>query len=142
MPSPSTVVKWAGGYVKNAPPGFSERYNQARLIQADVRFEKLVDTANAAGVDLVSINRTKLIIDTEKWSLSKQYRAKYGDRTTLEHDTPKDSPFAVKSEVRSVVDVLSDDARELIRKEVYAHLQSVQVEEDVSERGRITRRKT
>lgn len=87
---PETTVRY---YVIWNTKGITARYNEARLIGLDVRAENLRDMAQKAldGVkpdDRVASARVlaiRLIVDTEKWLLSKLAPKTYGDRQTTEH---------------------------------------------------------
>ncbi len=136
MPKPSAVCNWASGRDPGAvADDFPDRYLNARRVQADVRFDELIDTARSAPPDQVSVNKARLLIDTMKWSLSKQYREKYGDHSQVEHSTPPGSPFAVTSDTAAVVGALSPDALAAIKAAVWSSVQDVGSDEDVSERG-------
>lgn len=135
MPKPANVCRWASGANADVPEDFPARYAAARRVQADVRFDELIDTAKATPSDPASVNQARLVIDTMKWSLAKQYREKYGDHSSFEHSTPAGSPFQVKGETASVVGGLSEDALASIKAAVWGSVQGVESDEDVSERG-------
>lgn len=136
MPKPSAVCNWASGRDPGAvADDFPDRYLNARRVQADVRFDELIDTARSAPPDQVSVNKARLLIDTMKWSLAKQYREKYGDHSSVEHSTPAGSPFEVKGETASLVGALSTDALASIKAAVWGSVQGVDSVEDVGERG-------
>lgn len=42
------------------------------------------------------INRSRLIVDTKKWLMSKLAPKKYGERTQLEHSGPDGTPLVIK----------------------------------------------
>lgn len=135
MPKPSTVCKWALPGCAGVPEDFPARYLAARRIQADVRFDELVDTARSVSPDIPSINAARLIIDTMKWSLAKQYRDKYGDHSSVEHSTTPGSPFEVKSETAAVVGSLTTDALASIKSAVWSSVQGADSTDDVGERS-------
>jgi hypothetical protein len=97
MPAQSTVFKWLTENVK-----FSEQYAHARVAQAELMADELLDIAddgsndwmdrydkegNVSGrvVDQEAINRSRLRVDTRKWIASKLLPKKYGDKIDHEH---------------------------------------------------------
>lgn len=111
MPPESTVRGW----VVDDVDAFSARYTRARDIGLDCENDAMLDVARNGANDykLVSrgegqpelvpdhehIARSRLIVDTMKWRLSKMAPKRYGDRLELAGDP--DAPIKV-----SVADVL------------------------------------
>jgi hypothetical protein len=78
MPAPSTVCLWN---LENIF-GFSEQYRRARQIQAELLADQIFSYADERGEDH---NRSRLMVDTRKWYLSKVLPKIYGDKITQEH---------------------------------------------------------
>lgn len=113
LPAKRTILDWASGEVEGVPDDFPHRYARAMELQADSRFDGLRQIARdveEGGRD--SINAARLMIDTEKWILARQYRAKYGDRSAIDHGNQPDNPLISTDPVRD----MSDEARKKIQK--------------------------
>lgn len=85
------------------PDAFRDRYAHAMEVQADSRFDALRQIARdveEGGRD--SINAARLLIDTEKWILARQYRAKYGDRSAVDHGNQPDNPLTSTEPTRQM----------------------------------------
>lgn len=78
MPSQSMVYRWLEQH-----GDFREQYAQARERQADAKFEKAWEIAEAATVDNVQVAR--LQVDTIKWQAAKLSPKKYGDKIDVNH---------------------------------------------------------
>lgn len=91
MPAWGTLSRW-----KRENEGFRNQYAQAAEDGWDYKAEELEEIARNESRDQVpdgkggfksdntAVNRDRLIIDTLKWSLSKKYPKKYGDKITNE----------------------------------------------------------
>lgn len=79
FPDPSTIHQWRKDYSE-----FSDNYRRAKLIQADILAEEILDIAD----DCTAENhpQAKLRIETRKWIASKLLPKKYGDKCGLEAD--------------------------------------------------------
>lgn len=86
MPPASTVRGW----VVSDIDGFGGRYSLAREAQADALFDELEETAAEAlsAESAVEIAARRLLIDTQKWRISKIVPSRYGDKVTQEHTGP------------------------------------------------------
>ena len=83
MPCHRTVMNWAF-HTDLVQDDFLQMYRRARQLQADIWADEIVELAEEA-VDGPSAQVARIKIDARKWACSKINPAKYGDRTTLEH---------------------------------------------------------
>ena len=67
---------------------FTEQYTRAREEGIDASFDELLDTAQAAlqAEGAVEVAARRLIVDTQKWRLSKLAPKKYGDKLAIGGD--------------------------------------------------------
>jgi hypothetical protein len=96
MPSAKAVYGWI-----KKEPAFAIAYRQARLVWSHAQMERaiiiasdgskdLIETDNGLQVDHENIQRSKLIVDTIKWAVSKANRAEFGDHVQIATpETPK-----------------------------------------------------
>lgn len=91
-PKPSTVLTWLA-----TDPIMAEQYARARDAQADALFDELEETAKQAltAETPVQVNALRLLVDTQKWRISKIVPKKYGDKLTNEHTGPDGGPMVV-----------------------------------------------
>jgi len=78
-------------------PVFREKYEAARVVQADILFDNLLDIADDSSEDWTTnedgerrlngeaVARSRLRIDARKWILSKLIPKKYGDKIEVNH---------------------------------------------------------
>jgi hypothetical protein len=103
MPASSTIFKWLSVF-----PAFAEQYTRAKREQAERLADELIELADDDSKDIsgelsmpngVAVQRSRLMVDTRKWYLSKVLPKVYGDKILNEH-TGKDGgamEFVVKS---------------------------------------------
>ncbi len=77
MPSRSTVMRW-----QNSDPDFEAKCARARLMQADLMDDKILDEANACDED--NYQAAKVRISAYQWRASKLAPKKYGDKVQAE----------------------------------------------------------
>jgi hypothetical protein len=79
MPAFMTVFNWI-----NAKPDFLDRYEQAKGKGCEAMAEEMMQIADD---DTVDVQRSRLMVDTRKWYLSKIKAKKYGEKldTTVTH---------------------------------------------------------
>ena len=93
----ATVFNWL---TDNSRPGFLEKYNKAKELQAEYYADELIDIADDTSNDymekvLISgevvqvvnsehIQRSRLRVDTRKWVASKLLPKRYGDKQELD----------------------------------------------------------
>ncbi len=83
MPGKSLFLKW----IKN-DKSMRDQYTCAREIGQATNFDGLRTIAKDCDDDKISVNKARLMIDTEKWILSKQNPKKYGDKLAVDqHNT-------------------------------------------------------
>ena len=95
MPSVATIFNWFTAF-----PEFLEQYTRAKEAQADALVEEMLDIADDGSNDWMAkhgkdgagtgfalngenVHRSRLRIDTRKWTASKLKAKKYGDSTQL-----------------------------------------------------------
>lgn len=76
-PSPSTVLEWCQ---ENA--AFGEHYTRARAFGYALRADGLMDTAEDMEIPA---DQKRIMIDAQKWELSKMLPKVYGDKLDLNH---------------------------------------------------------
>lgn len=120
MPVESTINLW-----RKKDPEFSAQYAQAKINQADLLAEEILDIADDATNDWMAtlgedergegwkyngehVNRSRLRIDTRKWLASKLLPKTYGDHSQKEDDR--------ENTMRELVDKFSDLAAQLAKK--------------------------
>lgn len=100
MPTHDTIFKWRYKY-----KDFSERYAQAKVKQAELLAEEIIDIADDGTNDWMEVrddqggvayklngehvNRSRLRIDTRKWHAAKLAPKIYGDHKKDDDDKPK-----------------------------------------------------
>lgn len=87
MPARSTVSLWS---IKDEPPGFSARYDRARMLQALAIGEDALDIADNTKEEA---NSRRVRVDTRKWFASKMHPSKFGDSTALRVSDPDGKPL-------------------------------------------------
>ena len=77
MPSKDTLYRW-----KREIPSFSDQFIRAREHRADARQDYIDEVLIMAQTGKLDYNTARLIIDTEKWQMSKEQPKYYGDRNS------------------------------------------------------------
>lgn len=106
-----------------ADPERARQYNLAYTIQADLRADEVDEIAqeldqNAAQMTAAQVQAKRVAIDAKKWSAGIRNRKKYGDRQTLEVETPQDPRDAktqleqLRKELGPVLSIVSTNAAE------------------------------
>lgn len=121
MPTRFTVNLWRSIY-----PEFSSMYAQAKLKQADLMAEEILEIADDATNDYMEslsqeeqgeawryngehVNRSRLRIDTRKWLASKLLPKQYGDKLLLEQKSEENEKL--KQELLELRKRLDDQNR-------------------------------
>lgn len=78
MPHRATVLRWM-----EADPAFATRCAHARVLQADLMDDKILDVAEASTPETSAADRVK--ISAYQWRAAKLAPKKYGDKIELEH---------------------------------------------------------
>lgn len=86
MPCPSSVYKWLGEV-----PEFSEKYQRAKLDQADFFVEELLEIPDTEE----DVQRAKLKTHVRMWAASKFKPKKYGDRLHQEVTGADGAPLQI-----------------------------------------------
>jgi hypothetical protein len=83
IPPESTVREW----VVDDREGFAAKYARAREIGMDAAADRLRDLARTAkGEDAAGVSAVALMVNTEKWYLSKIAPKKYGEKLDVTSD--------------------------------------------------------
>lgn len=75
---------------------FQERYVQAKMIDAHIKNDEIIEIADDLSrdeYDRNAVNRARLRIDARKWSMSKAHPKKYGNN--IEIESGEDSKITV-----------------------------------------------
>lgn len=80
MPNRSTVNLWLTNN-----ESFLDQYVKAKTVQADDAFDEIRALARTALDNPSLAHAVKVVIDADKWCLSKMLPKKYGDKTSIEH---------------------------------------------------------
>lgn len=107
FPSKSTVLKWI---FQDNNKEFSDQYDKARGIQAELLADEIFDIADDGQNDWMektysdgsvyttlnaeAIGRSRLRVDSRKWYLSKVLPKVYGEK--IEHSGPGGGPFIIE----------------------------------------------
>ncbi len=101
MPVYQTVCNW-----RRTIPEFLEAIANARLDQADILADKLLDVVEAEAVtdefgkvDAGMVAHNRLKADVYKWRASKLKPKEYGDKVQQEHSGPDGGPIVVSTGV-------------------------------------------
>lgn len=110
MPSRVTVLKW----VADDHEGFGKLYSAAYEARAHVMVEDAIEIADDARNDWMrrnapddegwqfngeNVQRSRLRVDTRKWSAGKLHPRQYGDRNVTELTGPNGGPIAVHQQI-------------------------------------------
>ncbi|OBW92992.1 terminase small subunit [Gallibacterium salpingitidis] len=109
MPTRQTVFNWL-----NENQKFFDQYARARESQADFLLDEMLDIADCATPEDVSV--AKLRVDSRKWYITKVAPKKYGDRIAQEISGVNGN--AIELTVKKEIDlsVYSDDELRLLRE--------------------------
>lgn len=92
LPDTTCIYEW-----RHKHPGFAHKYAQAKMQQAEIMAEEILDIADDASRDTKYdkdgnalcnaefVARSRLRVDTRKWLASKLAPKIYGDRSTVEN---------------------------------------------------------
>lgn len=79
LPTDSTVRKWA----LNNEHDFYQQYAQARIVGYHRMAEEIIEFSDFKSNDPGAVARSRLMVDTRKWLLSKALPKIYGDKLAL-----------------------------------------------------------
>jgi hypothetical protein len=119
MPHRSTIYEWL---LDPAYQTFSDSYTRARELQADTHVDEMPDIADDGTNDWMeqhdkdgnligwrvngeAIARSKLRIDTRKWTAGKMRPKKYGDATILKHANSDGDNLPEKSREETIMEL-------------------------------------
>ena len=93
----------------NKDPSLLMQYTRAMELRADLIAERMVRNSHNRANDFytdsegnlkpnpVAVQRDRLILDTDKWLLSKLMPKKYGDRLTLDGEVKTGNPLTIEN---------------------------------------------
>ena len=93
----------------NKNPSLLMQYTRAMELRADLIAERMVRNSHNRSNDFytdsegnlkpnpVAVQRDRLILDTDKWLLSKLMPKKYGDRLTLDGEVKTGNPLTIEN---------------------------------------------
>ena len=83
MPTFNTVMRWVSDKNQVAyKDGFPEQYQTAMAVKAQNMFDELLEIADD---DTREAHRSRIMVDTRKWYLSKCLPNVFGDKLNLNH---------------------------------------------------------
>ena len=83
MPSFPTVMRWVSDKNQVAyKDGFPEQYQTAMAVKAQNMFDELLEIADDSTLET---QRSRIMVDTRKWYLSKCLPKVFGDKLNLDH---------------------------------------------------------
>ena len=83
MPTFNTVMRWVSDKNQVAyKDGFSEQYQEAMAVKAQNMFDEILEIADD---DTREAQRSRIMVDTRKWYLSKCLPKVFGDKLNLDH---------------------------------------------------------
>ena len=114
----TTLMRWV-----DEDKDLCERYTRARDLRHDKLADEILEVSKQApsllptgGLDSVSVQKHKLIVDSLKWTLSKLAPKKYGDRIEITGD--KENPLQINNTVTLDVKKLSSETlREIMESQ-------------------------
>lgn len=119
MPDRHTVRDW-----RRAFPTFDAQYAQARIDQAEVYFDDVIDLADETAGEPTEVQAAKLRVDSRKWVLARMDRGKYGDHSKLDLGGQDGNPIRTESTVLEIVpDDYAPEERELVLRVAHKRLQ-------------------
>jgi hypothetical protein len=97
MPGRTTVFRWM-----DENPDFASRYARARMLQADLMDDLILETANACTPATAQADKVK--IAAFQWRASKLMPKVYGDKTEVAVAGPKGGPVQSERVTVSITD--------------------------------------
>lgn len=83
IPTFNTIMRWAHDETHGAyKEGFPEKYQAAMRSMAQNMFDELLEIADEESRD---VQRSRIMVDTRKWYLSKCLPKVFGDKLNLDH---------------------------------------------------------
>jgi hypothetical protein len=89
LPIPNTIYEWRRKY-----PDFGEQYARAKLEQADILIDDILNIARSSTKD--DWQQARFLVDTHKWIASKLLPKKYGDKYVVDHKSEDEDSEANK----------------------------------------------
>lgn len=83
--APASIFLWLSNN-----KDFSDNYEKARKVQADLTFESMIELENKVLNGDIHPYNFKVVNDSMKWRLGKMLPKKYGDKQTFEHTVNTD----------------------------------------------------
>ena len=113
-------------------PSKLELYREAKEIRTEAWTGSMV--SHALGEDNPdTLDRSKFIVDTYKWLISKENKKQYGDSKTIELNTTISITAALSAAQGCIIEVLGDDNIDLMDEADYKQLSSGDEENDADD---------
>lgn len=103
-PSVMTIYRWLDGY-----PTFREKYERARLLQADVHADTMMDMAADVLENPQKASAYRVASDILQWQASMRNPKLYGSKVTVESKAAPLNPEQVKAEIKRLEEELNVD---------------------------------
>ncbi len=92
MPTRKSFYEWVA-----ADDSLLQRYETAMRLRADSCFDEILEIADNEGIKTSEdVARAKLRVDSRKWTVSKMFPKKYGDKSALDLKTDTDNKLTVQ----------------------------------------------
>lgn len=112
MPARDVVMDWL-----HADPAFLAEYNESRAFRAYSRGDKIDSITEMVLAGALDANSARVVIDAEKWQMTKEQPKMFGDRVAVEHDVSNalaDAVQAARLRASAVVNLIEDTEAELL----------------------------
>jgi hypothetical protein len=111
MPARDIVMDWL-----HADPAFLAEYNESRAFRAYSRGDKIDSITEMVLAGALDANSARVVIDAEKWQMTKEQPKMFGERVAVEHDVSNalaDAVQAARLRASAVVNLIDTTAEEL-----------------------------
>jgi hypothetical protein len=109
-PTVQTVYRWLDQY-----PSFREKYERARLLQADIHADTMMEMAADVLKNPQKASAYRVAADILQWQASMRNPKMYGNKVTVESKAPPMNPSQIKAEIAALEKELNVDAGSTIK---------------------------
>ncbi len=112
MPDRKTVRLW-----RLANAEFFSQYAQARIDQAEVYFDDVIDLSDDTAGDPAEVQSAKLRVDSRKWVLARMDRNLYGDKQAIDLGGQPGNPLKTEATTLTIdpMTLPTEDQQALLR---------------------------
>lgn len=103
-PSVTMIFRWLDSY-----PAFREKYERARLMQADVHADTMMEMAEEVLKNPQKASAYRVASDILQWQASMRNPKVYGSKVTVENKAPAMNAAQVKAEIAALEKELNVD---------------------------------